>query len=493
MRSPSSSTTTATTPPAAGPRRIEDLPGPRGWPLIGSIASVRRVRVHQAMEAWSRRYGPLFRVKLGATQLLVVSDHELIGELLRERPDGFSRSSQLRRVGQELGGIPGLFSAEGEAWRRQRRMVMASFAPGHVRAYFPALQQVALRLRRRWQRAAAAGAAIDLQADLKRYAVDIIAGLAFGSEVNTLEAGEDVIQRHLDTVLATIFRRVMTPIPYWRWFKLPDDRRAERSMAALREAITDFIAQARERLRSDPARREQPRNLLEAMLVAAEQGDAGVSDRDVAGNVSTMLFAGEDTTSNTLAWLIWLLHRHPDALQRAREEVQRVVPDLASATFEQINALDYVDACASEAMRLKPVAPFLGLEALRDTTVAGVQVPQGTLLWCVLRHDSVDERWFPQADRFDPARWLAASDGEAAATALPGKRVAMPFGGGPRVCPGRYLALLEIKLAMATLLGSFDIESLATGDGREMQEHMTFTMNPSELHLRLRVREAALA
>lgn len=418
------SAATTVTPPAAALRHIADLPGPRGWPLIGSIASVRK-----AMEAWSRRYGPIYRVKLGAATLLVLADHEVVGQLLRERPDGFSRSSQLRQVGQELGGIPGLFSAEGEAWRHQRRMVMASFAPGHVRAYFPALQQVALRLARRWQQAAQTGSAIDLQADLKRYAVDIIAGLAFGSEVNTLEAGEDVIQRHLDTVLATIFRRVMTPIPYWRWFKLPDDRRADRSMTALREAIAGFIAQARERLRAEPSRREQPRNLLEAMLVAAEQGDAGVSDRDVAGNVSTMLFAGEDTTSNTLAWLIWLLFNHPEALQRAREEVLRVVPDLSRATFEQINALDYVEACASEAMRLKPVAPFLGLEALHDTTVADVHVPKGTLLWCVLRHDSVSDQWFEEAARFEPARWLAGGEG-AATTPSPNKRVAMPFGGG---------------------------------------------------------------
>jgi cytochrome P450 len=138
-------------------------------------------------------------------------------------------------------------------------------------------------------------------------------------------------------------------------------------------------------------------------------------------------------------------------------------------------------------MRLKPVAPFLGLEALHDTTVADVQLPRGTLLWLVLRHDSLDERWFGAAERFEPERWLAA-DGAAAAAPAPNKRVAMPFGGGPRVCPGRYLALLEIKLAMATLLGSFDLDSLATADGQAMQEHMTFTMNPSELQLRLRLR-----
>lgn len=493
----SGSATAPAAPPAAAPppralRRIDDLPGPRAWPVVGNLPQLRMAHVHQTMEAWSRRYGPFFRVKFGATPVLAVADHEVLTTLLRDRPEGFRRNPKLPEISRELGGLPGLFSAEGEDWRNQRRMVMASFAPGHVRAYFPALQQVALRLRRRWQHAAHTGTPIDLQADLKRYAVDIIAGLAFGSEVNTLEAGEDVIQRHLDIILASIFRRIMTPLPYWRFVKLPQDRRVERSMAALKAAIEGFIAQARERMRADPSLREHPNNLLEAMLAAAEHGDAGVSDRDVAGNVSTMLFAGEDTTSNTLAWLIYLLHRHPAALQRAREEVQHKVPDLATATPEQVNGLDYVEACANEAMRLKPVAPFLGLQALHDTTVADIHVPAGTMIWCVLRHDSVDERFFPKAGSFDPQRWLSGEDGAAAAMATaPGassKRVAMPFGGGPRVCPGRYLALLEIKLAMATLLGNFDIEAVDTPHGGEAREAMTFTMNPVGLRMRLRPR-----
>jgi cytochrome P450 len=317
---------------------------------------------------------------------------------------------------------------------------------------------------------------------LKRFTVDAIAGLAFGSEVNTLQSGEDVIQRHLDTVLDGLYRRVMAPLPYWRWVRLPSDRRIERSNAALRVAIEDFIARARERMRADPGLRERPRNLLEAMLAAADAGDAGVDDRDVAGNVSTMLFAGEDTTANTLAWLIWLLHRHPAALDRARDEVRRVVPDLARATQAQLDALDWLDACASEAMRLKPVAPFLIAEALHDTVVADVRVPKGTVVWCVLRGASLDERRVPDAGAFRPERWLGEANWP--------RKVAMPFGSGPRTCPGRYLALLEIKLAMAMLLGAFEIDRVEASNGAdEPQEVMHFTMNPTPLRMRLRVKQ----
>jgi cytochrome P450 len=247
-------------------------------------------------------------------------------------------------------------------------------------------------------------------------------------------------------------------------------------VAALDTAISGFIAQARERMQVDPGLRHKPRNLLEAMIAAADQSDAVVDDRDVAGNVSTMLFAGEDTTANTLAWLIYLMKRHPEALNRAQDEVRRLAPDLAEFSLEQLGKLDYLEACVSEAMRLKPVAPFLGFDAICDTTVADVRVPAGTLVWCVLRHDSVDEHHFPNAGAFDPQRWLSGAD----------KRIAMPFGAGPRICPGRYLALLEIKLAMAMLLGNFEIESVTTPDRREAQELMSFTMNPVALQMRLR-------
>jgi cytochrome P450 len=461
---------------ALATRRLDELPGPRGWPVLAGF--MRPATLHTQMERWAERYGPAFGVRLGATRMLVLADADAVHEVLRDRPDGFQRSSLLRKVALELGSRPGLFSAEGDAWRRQRRMVMAAFTPTHIRAYYPSLRHVALRLRERWRNAARAGSSIDLQGDLKRFTVDAIAGLAFGIEVDTLSSdAEDRIQRHLDVVLAGLYRRATAPLPTWRWLRLPADRRLERSSAAVREAIDGFVAQARQRLAADPARREAPRNLLEAMLVAAAD-DGGLDDADVAGNVSTMLFAGEDTTANTLAWLIRLLNEQPDALRRARDEVRRTVPDVATATLDDLQSLEWLDACASEAMRLKPVAPFLSAEALRDTRVAGVAVPAGTLVWCVLRHTGAPET----PPTFEPQRWLpggALADGAQ-------RRLVQPFGAGPRVCPGRYLALAEIRLAMAMLLGTFEIDAVDSADGGLVRETMAFTMNPSPLRLRLR-------
>jgi len=458
-------------------RRIQDLPGPRGLPIVGNALQIESSRLHLIAEQWSREYGDYFRFRIGPREILVLANPETIAAALRDRPDGFQRTARLSAISKQMG-FNGLFSANGEAWRRQRPMVMASFDPGHIKTYFPALVKVTRRFARRWQRAAAAGQTIDLQADLMRYTVDVTAGLAFGADINTLESDADVIQTHLDKVLPSLFKRLMSPFPFLRWFS---DLGLVKHLLALQRAVADFIAQARARMDADPGLRTRPTNLIEAMIAARDTEGSGLTDEDVAGNVLTMLLAGEDTTANTLAWMIYLLHRHPEALRRAREEVSGI----SLEKYEEVSALPFVDACMNETMRLKPVAPIIMLEPARDTVIGGIQVPAGQLVMCLMRAGPTDEKHFPDARAFDPARWLSGASASSA------KRVAMPFGAGPRLCPGRYLAMLEMKMVMTMLLAGFEIEGVATPDGGEAQEHLAFTMYPVGLRLRVRARAKA--
>ena len=475
------------TPPRL--RHFADLPGPRAIPVFGNLLQIESTRMHLQLEQWCDEFGPVFKLQLAKRRVVVVGDHELIATALRDRPDGFRRTTKLEEVWTEMGLLGGLFGAHGDTWRRQRRMVMAAFDPGHVRRYFPSLQQVAQRLAARWQGAAQADRAIDLQADLMRYTVDTIAGLAFGAEVNTLESDENVIQTHLNQIFPAVFKRIFAPLPTWRYVPSAADRRLRRSVAAVNTAVDGFVAQARSRLQADPSRRQQPPNLLEAMLVAADEPGSGIDDKQVAGNVLIMLLAGEDTTANTLAWMIHLLWMNPLALARATEEVRRVLGDPPAAlTLDQMDKLDYVEACASETMRLKPVAPVNSVQALRDTVVGDVQVLTGMLVMCLTRRNSVADAHVAQAAQFQPERWLPGATGAAAQMTAGARRTSMPFGAGPRICPGRYLALLEMKVAIATLLSRFDIQSVHTPDGLAPVERLAFTMTPVGLRLRLSLR-----
>ena len=468
---------------------IGDLPGPRGLPIIGNALQIDSSRLHLIAEAWSRKYGDYFRIRLGGGALLVIKNPDAIAQVLRDRPEGFERLRRMNQIAKEMG-LDGLFSVNGEQWRRQRPMVMAGLDPAHIKSYFPALVRVTQRLARRWQRAAAAGEAIELQADLMRYTVDVTAGLAFGADINTLESDHEVIQTHLDKVFPALHRRLLSPFAYWRWLHLRAERELAGHLRELHRAVQGFIAMARQRMDADPSLRTQPKNLIEAMIAARDVEGSGLGDSDVAGNVLTMLLAGEDTTANTLAWMIWLLSRHPVAMRRARDEVRGAIGAQPLPTqYEQLSALAYVEGCAHETMRLKPVAPLQMLQAARDSVVAGIDIPAGQVVMLLMRPAATDERHFPDPQTFDPARWLSGeAPGRAAASA---KRVAMPFGAGPRLCPGRYLAMQEIKMAIAMLLGGFEIESVLTREGGEPREQLSFTMAPTGLRMRLRPRNTA--
>ena len=463
--------------------RIRDLPGPRGLPLLGNALQIETTRLHQIAEGWSRVYGEKFRFRMPGREFMVIANPDVIAGVLRDRPDGFQRTPRLNAIAREMG-FGGVFSSNGEQWRRQRPMVMAAFDPAHIKAFFPALVRVTERFAGRWRRAAAASAAIDLQADLMRYTVDVTAGLAFGVDMNTLESDEEVLQKHLEHVFPALYRRVWAPFPYWRWFKLPAERAIQGHLAALARAVQDFIAQARARIAANPELRTKPTNLIEAMIVARDAEASGLDDQDVAGNVLTMLLAGEDTTANTLAWAVWFLSRHPQALQRAREEVRAALGGgQLPSRYEQMSALDFVEACVHETMRLKPVAPLNVCEAVRDTTVAGVEVKKGEFVMCLMRPGATDERNFPSSQAYDPTRWMSEAGPKAASSA---KRVSMPFGAGPRLCPGRYLAMLEMKMVLAMLLSVFEIESVAAPEDGEPREYLALTMSPVGLRLKLR-------
>lgn len=460
-------------------RSPDDLPGPKGVPWLGNTFQIEPLQLHRTAEKWAERYGAPYRYRMGPRTVIAVSDPTEIARLLRARPDTFGRGTKLENVAIEMG-IKGLFTSNGTAWQRQRPMVMAAFSPGQIKGYFPALVEVTERLMKRWMGFARSGQAIDLQRDLMRYTVDVTAGLAFGIEMNTIEQEGNVIQEHLNYIFSMLGKRLFSPVPYWRWFRLARDRKLERHLTALHEAVNSFIAQARARLRAEPGRRAAPENLIEAMLVARDDPALGLEDEDVAGNVVTMLLAGEDTTANSLAWLIFLLSRHPEVLARVKEEADTLLRERRIADrFEDLAHLPYLEACINESMRLKPVAPFLFLEARTETQIHDVAVPAGTMIMLLLRTAATDPTQFENATTFQPERWL-----EEGVRANSPKRATMPFGGGPRLCPGRYLALHEIKMVMTALLRNFDVKAVRAPE-TEPVERLTFTMEPVGLQMSL--------
>jgi cytochrome P450 len=453
---------------------MDHLPGPVGLPLIGNVG-FDTARFHHTLEQWAREYGPIYRFRMMDRRFIITSRRSDIAQILHDRPDQWRRSRRVAGILEEAA-ARGVFSAEGEEWRRQRKLVMHALTPEVINRFHPTLSAMTERLRRRWLAAAQAGQPQHLLRDLKAFALDVIIGMAMGQDQDMLEHEDNPLQRDIEFVFTQVARRLVAPVTYWRTVKLPVDRATDAAGMRIRAAVDGFIADARQRMAANPALRDKPTNLLEAMLAARDLPGSGISDEVVQANAINMVFAGEDTTANTIAWLLYLLSRAPQAAARLAAEAD------AAPGLEQ---MPYLDACVQEAMRLKPVAPIMGAEAVHDVALDGVQVPAGVVVFMLLRHAFEREAALADGAEFRPERWLDPAMGQKLDD--PGRKM-MPFGGGPRFCPGRYLAMCEIRMVMSMLMRSFTLQTQA--DAPAVEELFTFTMTPSALPVLLRPRGA---
>ena len=221
-------------------------------------------------------------------------------------------------------------------------------------------------------------------------------------------------------------------------------------------------------------------------MIAAQETEAAFSDEEIMGNVNTLLLAGEDTTSHSMAWTIWSLASRPAIQAQWAEEASEVLGDRPYATeYETVEGFRYGEAVLRESMRLTPVVPVSGLEPLSDTEVAGVDVPAGTRL--LLLHRYAGLQGIERAEEFKPERWLE----DDAELAVPEQKSFLNFGAGPRFCPGRNLAFLEAKTALGMIARNFEIELDPAAP--PVTELLGFTMSPKGLRVRLRERTPAIA
>lgn len=463
-------------------RAIASLPGPRPWPLVGNLLQLKRTAFHQTLEAWANIYGPLYQCRLAGWPIVVVSDVAIANELLKARPDDFRRPTSLEKAFVSGMSTQGVFMAEGERWRRQRPVIMQSLDIRHLRQFFPTLVAVTERLRRRWQINGTAVGGVDVQSDLTRLTVDVTTSLAFGQDTNTLEREGGTIHDHLDAIFPMLQRRLLAPVRYWQYFKLPRDRAAEKSIAIVYATVIEFIRQGRAQLEAHPAYRENPQNLLQSLLLAVEDDQSGFSQQEVADNVLTMLLAGEDTTANSLSWAMYFLAKYPHVQHTLRREIEDALGAKVLDTFEQTRQLPYLDALINETMRLKPVAPINILEANRPINIGGLIFRKGESAVVLTRALAMGEADYPDAALFKPERWLK-DDGQ---RGVANPRSFMPFGSGPRLCPGRSLALLEMKTVLAMVVRHFEVTPGAPLE--KVTERLEFTMYPRGLRVNLTAR-----
>lgn len=463
--------------------RFEDLHGPSTWTVMTNGLTRKALeRVHIWWEEQTIEYGKTYGYKVRGFRILVSSEPTIIAEALKLRPDKIRRVETIREVFEDLNAM-NVFAEEGDAWRPLRRLVTRALTGRTLKAFFPTMRRVTDTLMQRWERAADEGRALDIREELFRFTVDITTTLTFGVDTNLVGGEDSWLLDRIGNVFPLIGKRSVGVVPVWKVYKTRADRAIEAGAEEVRDWVKELTDETRAR-QQELGDDFEPTNFLEAMVVARDADGEPFDEDTIFGNALVILLAGEDTTANTLAWAINLLLDHPDEEEALRSHIADVLGDApVPESLEVASALDHVENVANEALRLHGPAPNLGLAANEDVVVGNLKLKKDDFLVVLMRLAATDPDNVPDAPAFRPSRW---KDPRMAAT-LQRSGTFVPFGSGPRICPGRSLALLEMRMLLAMLYQNFEVERV--GRSEDVEEVFGFTMLPRGIRVKLHRRK----
>lgn len=439
-------------------------PGPKGEPLFGSSRTYSRnpLRFVEAVEA---AYGDAARFDMGPIDTFMVADPDAIERVLVSEADHFRKPDfQGDALGDLLGS--GLLLSEGETWDRQRTLANPAFSMSRLSGVADRVADHAEDLVAGWS----PGDEVDVERAMTTVTLDVILDLMMGVELPAERVR--TIQDQL-VPLGSRFEpnpfRFATP----SWVPLPGDDEFAAAIATLENVLDEIIA---ERERSIGDEDDGPMDLLSVLLRARDRGEQ--SPKQLRDELMTTLLAGHDTTALTLTYTWFLLSEHPEAERRVQEEIDAVVGS-DRPTMKHVSEFEYTEWVIDEAMRLYPPVYTLFRTPTRPVELAGYAVPEGASVmlpqWAVHR----SERFWEDPATFDPERWRPERQ------AGRHRFTYFPFGGGPRHCIGKHLAMLEAQLILATVASQHSLDF--TGE-TPLRLQPSLTIHPRQT-MRMRVGE----
>ena len=469
---------------------FNSIPGPHALPLVGSLGPLGADSL-VTLSSLAAEYGRIARFGILGRQFVLLADPELIREVLVEKADLFPKAQRdIAILGRFLG--KGLLTNNGAAHRRQRKLAQPAFHHRRIQAYAETMVDYAAAHVEGWRD----GAVYDIGEEMRRLTMYIVAKTLFDVDHDKIEEFAEGVGMSLHNLQQISDER------FDELFSLPDwvptarnrlDRRSRETLnAAVNQIITLRQAQAVAGATpgSETAGKEVPDrgDLLSMLMLARDEDGRPMDDQQLRDEVVTLFLAGHETTSNALTWTWLLLAQQPEVAAQLHTELDAVLGSADNGrrlpTLADLPQLPYTLQVIKESMRLYPPAWVLNTRAAtEDTTVGEYEIPKGTHVFISQYVMHRQARFFPEPERFDPARWTPEFE-----ASLP-KFAYMPFGGGPRVCIGNSFAMMEAQLLLATIAQRWDLALLP---GQSLAPAALITLGPkTPIQMRAQLRTGA--
>jgi len=409
-------------------------------------------------------YDDIIHFAFGQRQVYLITHPDYIHEALVKHYDKLTKWSGYQHISEKAWG-KALINYEGEEWKQERRLVSPAFHVKRIRAYRDLMVRHTCTMFERWK----AGGEFELDHEMTTVTMGIICEILF--DIKDIEQDAAEVSEALTVVLDMFIHEGVALFPVPDWVPTPRNLRENRAMKVTDQFISGIIA---ERRKSG----EDRGDVLSALLHAVDEGDGvQLTDQQVRDELMGLFIAGHETTATALTWALYLLAKHPEIQQKLYEHVAGIVKG-DGPTLDDLTALTYTNQVVMETLRLYPPAWSMFIRDVHEDLIFGeLTVPKGGILYIspwVMHHDP---RYWQDPQRFDPDRF----EGEYS-DRLP-KFAYLPFGGGPRVCAGNHMAMMEAQIILAMMVEQYQFEPLSD---REVLPDPRFTVHPKNgLHLKV--------
>jgi cytochrome P450/NADPH-cytochrome P450 reductase len=453
---------------------IYRIPQPKTYGPLGNLPQLDLHKPSQSIMKLADEYGSIFKLKFPTGTGIFITSAELVADACDESRFDKLIHAPLQKIRSFAG--DGLFTSwtKEENWRKAHNILLPSFSQSAMKGYHSMMVDIALQLIQKWARLNS-DESIDVPEDMTRLTLDTIGLCGFNYRFNSFYREKPhrfikCMSRSLDEAMNQSNR-----LGVHNKMMVKKKRQFKRDIEYMFSLVDRIIE---ERKASEDYDSE---DFLTRML-NCEDPETGekLSDENIRYQIITFLIAGHETTSGLLSFTLYFLMKHPEVLEKAYEEVDRVLTG-SIPTYQQVHNLKYIKMILNESLRLWPTAPVFSLFAKEDTMLAGK--------YPLKRRDVINvfnlklhrdkAAWGDDVEEFRPERFADPK-------AIP-HHAYKPFGNGQRACIGRQFALHEATLVIGMILKHFQ---LIDHTNYQLEVKETLTLKPNRLKMQVRPRES---
>ncbi|MEL6351516.1 MAG: cytochrome P450 [Cyanobacteria bacterium J06627_28] len=395
-----------------------------------------------------RRYGAMFQIGSESSSPLVYVGEPAVVKEIFALDDDKVVTGQGNGILEAMVGRQSILLLDGPPHKRQRKLLMPPFHGEQLRAYGQLICDITRDISADWQ----PGQTILARAPIQNLTLGVILQAVFGQQKGTQQSEQLIrLQQLMGTLLDSFaypitasflfFPGLQKDLGAWSpWGKFIRLREEVRSL------IYAQIRDRRQQLEHSAVKPGKKTDILTLLLQARDDNGGAMSDEELHDEIVTLLLAGHETTASAIVWVLYWVHYLPEVQQQLRAELDALGPTPDPMTLTQ---LPYLTAVCQEALRIYPITPTTFIRALREPmTIEGYHFKAGTALMpaTYIIHQRPDI--YPEPTKFRPERFLERQFAP---------YEFLPFGGGHRYCIGSALAMMELKLSIATLLTDFEL------------------------------------